>query len=189
MKNISFLNIQDVHTSLQSRTSKAWDYLYIEALRKVKTILRAKNVEEEDIKNIFNDCMTKLWLLISEKKQDFSIQANDYYFGVVVNCSKKASINQYRRDEIFSEIAGMLRHEGEAITELDELWFQQLKEIILGDKNTVLTKKEIIVIRMRYEGYSYKEIAAELALENEDSAKNIKHLAVKKLRDFLKKFI
>jgi RNA polymerase sigma factor (sigma-70 family) len=189
MKNISFLNIQDVHTSLQSRTSDAWYYLYQEAFRKVKAILKAKNVEEENIENIFHDCMTKLWDTITFKKQDFSNKSNDFYFAILVNCSKNTSTNEYVRDKRFSEIAEMFKYEGQEITDVDELWYRKLEGFVLRNDANILSKNEAIAFRMHFEGYSYEEIANELGMSNQRSATSLKSLAVKKLRDFLKKII
>jgi RNA polymerase sigma factor (sigma-70 family) len=189
MKNISFLNIQDVHTSLQSNTGKVWDCLYEEAFRKVKAILRATNIDKEDIENIFQDCIAKLWDTIIFKKQDFSDKTNDFYFAILVTCSKNTSKNKYKRDTKFSEIAEMLKYEGQEITDVDELWYKKLEGLVLGNEANILSKNEVMAFRMHFEGYSYEEIANELGMSNQRSATSLKSLAVKKLRDFLKKII
>lgn len=189
MKNNCFSNIENINESLQSRTSKAWECLYQECFKKVKAHLNKSNVGKEEIENIFQECILKLWDSILQKKRDFSNKNSDYYFAVLFRCSTNTFIDGYRRQKRFSEIAEMLQYEGQKITEEDEVWYKQLEDAILKNKAKIISEKEMIAFRMDIEGYSNEEIAKELGLSNKRSATNLKALAVRKIREFLKKFI
>jgi RNA polymerase sigma factor (sigma-70 family) len=161
---------------LRRQDDKVLNYLYDHYLPAAKNHVLRNSGSDEDVSDVFQDCIITLYQKISEEQFNLTTDLKGYFFGIVKNVWS-ANLRQKRRTE---ELTTDLPDENPE--EQHDHIFQRL----LSRAFTKLKPDCQNILTLYYDGCSYGDIAEKLGFKNETYARRKKYLCKEALMEIIK---
>jgi RNA polymerase sigma factor (sigma-70 family) len=173
-KKYSDTNIID---GIRSQDDKILNWLYDHYLQSVKKYILNNGGSEEDVADVFQDTIIRLYNQITENNLDLKNDLKGYFFGIARNIWLDQFNQNPRTVELEVDI-----HDTE---ETDDQGGPILEKIV-ARVFLKLKPDEQQVLTLYSAGKSYEEIAIEMNLKSEDYARRKKYLSKEALLTLMK---
>jgi len=157
-------------------------YLYKNLYKKTVSFFKGKGMNEDEIKDLFQDAIIVFYEMVKNKKFRTDAQISTFIFSVmkykwINNLKKKITKTEFERDDI-EELDGMNIEE--------KIIKKEKQQIVLNYINKLQENCKKILVDYYYNSMSMKDIAQRLGYKNDQIARNRKMLCMKALQEIIK---